>query len=132
MLNQNSSLKSIMSKTTVIHTRRQPRNLKRMLTSSYFTRQKETYLEVKIWGIKRWGTRPSLKRGKEFTFFATNKTFRIKPSMSCTSSKLVYIMTCAGCGHNYIAETGDVLRNKVTVSLETCKYELLGVSKHTD
>ncbi|CAH3037813.1 unnamed protein product [Porites lobata] len=31
MLNQNSSLKSIMSKTKVIHSQRQPRNLKRML-----------------------------------------------------------------------------------------------------
>ncbi|CAH3117113.1 unnamed protein product, partial [Porites lobata] len=37
MLNQNSSLKSIMSKTKVIHSQRQPRNLKRMLTNSYFS-----------------------------------------------------------------------------------------------
>ena len=48
ILNQNSSLKSIMSKTTVIHSQRQPRNLKRLLRSSYFSRQKETYPEVKI------------------------------------------------------------------------------------
>ena len=48
MLNQNFSLKSIMSKTKVIHSQRQPRNLKRMLTNSYFSRQKDTDPEVKI------------------------------------------------------------------------------------
>ena len=48
MLNQNSSLKSIMSKTKVIHSQRQPNNLKRMLANSYFSRLKDTDPEVKI------------------------------------------------------------------------------------
>ena len=61
MLNQNSSLKSIMSKTKVIHSHRQPRNLKRMLTNSYFSSQKDTDPEVKICGTKRCGTCPYLK-----------------------------------------------------------------------
>ena len=52
MLNQNSSLKSIMSKTKVIHSQQQPRNLKRMLTYSYFSRLKDTDPEVKICGTK--------------------------------------------------------------------------------
>ena len=58
MLNQNSSLKSIMSKTKVIHdhSQRQPRNLKRMLTNSYFSRLKDIDPEVKICGTKRCGT----------------------------------------------------------------------------
>ena len=56
MLNQNSSLKSIMSKTKVIHCQRQPRNLKQMLTNSYFSSQKDTDPEVKICGTKQWGT----------------------------------------------------------------------------
>ena len=115
MLNQNSSLKSLMSKTKVIHSQRQPRNLKRMLTNSYFSRLKDTDPEVKICGTKRCGTCPYLKQGKEFTFSATNETFRIKHSMNCTSTNLIYVITCAGCGHNYIGETGDVLRNRVTV-----------------
>ena len=60
MLNQNSSLKSIMSKTKVIHSQRVPRNLKRMLTNSYFSSQKDTDPEVKICGTKRCGTCPYL------------------------------------------------------------------------
>ena len=78
MLNHNSSLKSIMSKTKVIHSQRQPRNLKRMLTNSYFSSQKDTDPEVKICGTKWCGTCPYLKQGREFTFSATNETFRIK------------------------------------------------------
>ena len=104
MLNQNSSLKSIMSKTKVIHSQREPRNLKRMLTNSYFSSQKDTDPEVKICGTKQCGTCPYLEQGKEFTFSATNETFRIKHSMNCTSRNLIYVITRAGCGHNYIGE----------------------------
>ena len=34
----------------------------------------------------------------EFTFSATNETFRIKPLMNCTSTNLIYLITCTGCG----------------------------------
>ena len=114
MLNQSLSLKAIMSKTKVIRSQRQPKNLKRMLTNSYFSRRNDIDPAVKICGTKRCGTSPYLKQGKEFTF-ATNETFRIKHSMNCNSTNLVYIITCAGCGHNYIGETSDILRNRVTV-----------------
>ena len=108
MLNQNSSSKSMMSKTKVIHSQRQPRNLKRMLTNSYFSSQKDT----DVWN-KTVRNMPYLKQGKELTFSATNKTFQI--SMNCTSTNMSYVITCAGCGHNYLGETGDVLRNRVRV-----------------
>ena len=90
--------------------------------------------EVKICGTKRCGTCPYLKQGKEFTS-ATNETFRIKHSMNCTSTNLIYVITCAGCGHNYIGETGDVLRNRVTVHKQQIRdphTRMLGVSKHID
>ena len=106
MLNQNSSLKSIMSKTKVIHSQRQPRNLKRMLTNSYFSKQKDTDPEVKICETKRCGTCPYLKQGKEFTFSAISETFRIKHSMNWTSTNLIYVITCAGCGHKLYRRNG--------------------------
>ena len=135
MLNQNSSLKSIMSKTKVIHSQREPRNLMRMLTNSYFSRQKDTDPKVKICGTKRCGTCPYLKQGKEFTFSVRNEIFRMKHSMNCTSTNLIYVITCAGCGHNDIGETGDVLRNRVTVHKQQIRdphTRMLGVSKHIE
>ena len=127
MLNQNSSLKSIMSKTKVIHSQRQPRNLKRMLANSYFSRKKDTGPEVKICETKRCGTCPYLKQGKEFTFSTTNETFRMKHLIDCTSTKMIYVIICAGCGHNYIGETGDVLRNRVTVHKQQIRDPVLGI-----
>ena len=134
MLNQSSSLKAIMSKTKVIQSQRQPKNLKRMPTNSYFSRQNDTDPKVKICGTKRCGTCPYLKQGKEFTS-ATNETFRIKHSMNCTSTNLVYVITCAGCGHNYMGETSDILRNGVTVHKQQIRdphSRMLGVIKHID
>ena len=91
LLRKSSSLRcsssSVLSEMfQVIHSQRQPRNLKRMLTNSYFSRLKDTDPEVKICGTKRCGTCPYLKQGKEFTFPATNETFRIKHSMNYTST----------------------------------------------
>ena len=76
-----------------------------------------------------------LKQGKEFTFSATNGTFRIKHSMSCTSTNLIYVITCAICGQNYIGEKSDVLRNRVTVhkqQIRDSSTRMLGVSKRID
>ena len=95
LLKQNSSLKSMMSTTKVIHSQR-------LLTNSYFSSQKDTDPKAKICETKQCGICPHLKQGKEFTFSATNETFRIKHSMNCTSTNLICVITCAGCGHNYI------------------------------
>ena len=35
--------------------------------------------------------------------------------MTCISKNLVYCITCAGCNNYYIGQTGDCLRNRVTV-----------------
>ena len=40
---------------------------------------------------------------------------RISSSYRCSTTNLIYVITWAGCGHNYIGETGDVFRNRVTV-----------------
>ena len=55
--------------------------------------------------------------------------------MNCTSTNLVYVITSAGCGQNYIGETGDVLRNRVTVHKQQIRdpdTRMLGVSAHID
>ena len=55
--------------------------------------------------------------------------------MNCTPVNLIYVITCAGCGHNYIGDMGDVLRNRVTVHKQQIRdphTRMLGVSKHID
>ena len=53
--------------------------------------------------------------------------------MSCTSSNLIYVIICAGCGENYIGQTGDTLRHRMTVhrqQIREPKYQCTLVSEH--
>ena len=56
-------------------------------------------------------------------------------AISKSTIRIVIALACAGCGHNYIGETGDVLRNRVTVHKQQIRdphTRMLGVSKHID
>ena len=45
----------------------------------------------------------------------TREKFQAKHSMSCDLANLIYAIRCNGCAGKTILETGDVLRNRVTV-----------------
>ena len=53
-------------------------------------------------------------------------------SMCALTPNMVYVITCAGCGQNYIGETGDVLRNRVTVHKQQIRDPDTRVSAHID
>ena len=53
--------------------------------------------------------------------------------MSCTSSNLINVIICAGCGENYIGQTADTLTHRVTVykqQIREPKYQCTSVSDH--
>ena len=55
--------------------------------------------------------------------------------MNCNSCNLLYILTCSGCGKQYIGETGDVLRNRIRVHRQQIRnpnVRMLKVSSHID
>ena len=35
--------------------------------------------------------------------------------MTCASSNLIYVITCRGCGENYIGQTGLTIRKRMTL-----------------
>ena len=41
--------------------------------------------------------------GNHFTF-ANQKTFKVNAAMSCDVKNVIYVITCRGCGENYIGE----------------------------
>ena len=51
--------------------------------------------------------------GNHFTF-ANQKTFKVNAAMSCDVKNVIYVITCRGCGENYIGETTN-LRHRTTV-----------------
>ena len=59
-------------------------------------------------------------------------TFKIKERMTCETKDEIYLITCNGCGKQYIGET-QRLRERVTLHNEQIKhpqYQHLYVSKH--
>ena len=55
--------------------------------------------------------------------------------MTCKSSNLIYVITCAGCDEYYIGETGTQLRARVRVHkqhINTPEYRKIKLSEHID
>ena len=55
--------------------------------------------------------------------------------MDCTSRNLIYCIKCAGCGENYIGQTGDQLKNRMTIHRQQINHpdlRQIGLSEHLD
>ena len=113
ILQQSENLRSIIEMKNIIYSRRQPPNLKKLLTRAKFSTNKEKTTVSKCMD-PRCGTFPYLKTGDTFTF-KCGKTFTIRTNMSCKSRNLIYCMICTTCGENYIGQTGTKLADRVRV-----------------
>ena len=49
----------------------------------------------------------------EFTSSTNNKTFKIRGALTCTSSNVIYLITCKKCQKQYVGETGMPLRDRI-------------------
>ena len=61
--------------------------------------------------------------------------FKIHENMSCDVKNVIYVMKCKGCGDEYIGETDNYLRKRVTVhnqQIRDLRTRMLQVSAHTD
>ena len=73
-----------------------------------------------------------LKFVNEF-LFKCRKMFKVKSSMSCDAKNLNYVIKCKGCDEEYIGETGDTLRHRLTVhrqQIRDARVRVLYVSSH--
>ena len=55
--------------------------------------------------------------------------------MSCDVKNVIYVMKCRGCGEEYIGETGNFLRKRITVHnqhIRDPKTRMLKMSEHID
>ena len=61
--------------------------------------------------------------------------FKIHEHMSCDVKNVIYVMKCRGCGDEYIEETGNYLRKRVTVHNQQSRdprTRMLQVNAHID
>ena len=116
----------------LIHAKRQPPNLKRILTKSLFTNQEPGVFKCRD---SRCHCCQHLYLGESYTF-KMGKKFILKNRMTCDSKNLIYVVTCSTCQEEYIGETGigeTKLRDRVRIyrqHIRQPEYEKLKVEKH--
>ena len=114
ILHQSSSLQRIIKPEDFLHSRRQPPNLKKLLTRARFTSTPDESFRISKCADPRCGTCEYLLEGDVFSF-RNGKTFRVNDNMTCKSRNLIYCMVCPSCGDEYIGQTGTKLADRVRV-----------------
>ena len=134
ILDKNPKMERIMSKKTLIKSLRQPKNLKRMLTTSKCIGE-----EVGMPPCVKKCLRPncntcrSIIEGDSYYFKDCNRNFKVKHDMDCTSKSVIYCLECASCKEIYIGQTGGPLNLRMNVHRQHIthqRYRILPVSHH--
>ena len=132
ILHEDPKMSNILSNFKMIKSKRQPKNLKRLLTKAKFN--SNNYHEVKRCQRPNCGLCRHLIEGDAFDFKCGRK-FYVHESMTCDVKNVLYVMKCSGCGEEYIGQTGDYLRKRVTVhnqQIRDPRTRMLYVSGHID
>ena len=101
-----TKLNDILNNTKVIKSKRQPNNLKQILTHAKFsqTNNDENY-EVKKCNDRRCKVCEILIEGKVFKFKNCHTEFEVKRNFTCNSKNVVYVIQCDRCKEEYIGST---------------------------
>lgn len=130
ILQTDEKMSEVLKKYNFINSKRQPRNLRRILCKSSFQRQSYS---VSKCNDPRCGTCQYIKVGKSFKF--GDKVFIVNANMSCASKHVIYNITCSGCNEFYIGETGTTLRTRIRIHKQHVnqpEYRKIKLSEHLD
>ena len=121
ILNQSETMQNALSNKLIIKSKRQPQNLKHLLTRAKFTEIDERNENmVKKCGRSNCRLCIYLTEGSEFDF--KSKIFKINAPMTCNVENVVYVISCRGCNELYIGETNN-LRKRMTVHRQQIRDE---------
>ena len=138
ILHQSSNMKIWAKTESIINSKRQPKNLKRHLTSAKFDMLEKTPL-VSVCGDSRCGVCSRehfnyLEVGSK-KCFNNGKEFTVNMDMNCKSENLIYCSTCINCRENYIGQTGNSLCERVRVHKQQIRqpqYRQIPLSEHLE
>lgn len=131
ILQTDTRMDRIIRQSKIIKSKRQHKNLKKLLTKAKY---EETITEeptVKKCGRPNCGTCEYIVEGNTFKFKNEMK-FIIKYDMDCSITNVIYVITCNGCNENYIGQTNN-LRKRVTVHRQHIRqreYAMIPLSGH--
>ena len=119
----------IFNKFNVLFSKRQPPNLKSILTNARLE-VCETG-EVNMCNKARCQLCSIIITGNHLIFQPTNFKFLIKSNMTCDTLNCIYAIKCQGCEKMYIGETNNLrLRTNVHRDHASKNMGLVGVSRH--
>ena len=132
ILHRNNELHEVFKNKVFLKSKRQPPNLKRLLTKAKFTNNinNDCQCNVTKCNEPRCGLCKYIKEGPSIHF--KDKLFTVKDNMSCKAKNVIYVIQCRGCNEQYIGETVN-LRNRVTLHNQHIRHAELRkipVSKH--
>ena len=130
-LETSPTMKCVLENKKIIFAKRQPKNLKGHLCKAAFSSQKTVNL-VKKCG-KKCECCKLIHEGPSIQINGTGQLFHVKCDMDCSSRSVLYIMTCTGCNEQYIGETGNELKTRMTVhrqQIRDTRTRKIAVSKH--
>ena len=103
LLNASPRMKKSLKNIKLVNSKRQPSNLKKLLTRARFelsTTQKQEHQGVKKvhrCTAKTCLTCTVLEETDKVTFNSCQETFMIKNEMDCSCKDIIYLLTCGGC-----------------------------------
>ena len=112
ILQEDEKMQNILSNYKFIKSRRQPCNLKRLLTKAKFS--PNYTCKVRKCTNPNCGLCIHLLEGNSFQFNC-GMNFKVHEDMTCEVKNVIYVMECRGCGEEYIGDTGNFLRRQVTI-----------------
>ena len=130
LLKNNDRLNKLLEQTKIINSKRQPYNLKKILTSAYFGSTPQQ--GVTKCHKSRCELCDILIESKSFKFKNSPIPFKIKRNLTCDSSNVIYVIRCSNCSDEYIG-CSKSLRNRTALHKNHIKSETnrkLFVSKH--
>lgn len=135
MMNRSETMKKILSRKKIIHSQRQPKNLKRLLTTSSLQVPTDDQQVPKVTKCqnKKCQTCDLIIEGDSYYFKHSQLKFKVQHNMTCTSSSVIYCMECSNCGEYYIGQTGGPLQKRMTLHrshINHPRYRILNVSEH--
>ena len=124
-------LKGALPKCPLVAYRRPP-NLRDILVRAAFKQQRETYKGNSPCKHPRCKTCAHIKTGTMFNSTTTGAQFRVKATADCGTSNVVYLIECRRCAIQYVGETENALRVRLTGHRSDIKHRRIEkpVAKH--
>ena len=115
ILMNDPKMRAVLRTTNFIKSKRQPPNLKKLLTKANFTSTSSGRKDYRVTkcGKPNCSLCQHIVEASSYNF--KGKIFYVNQNMSCEVQNVIYVITCNGCGEYYIGQTGGKLRIRRTV-----------------